>query len=85
MLLRCCFIHITTIILRHIFHLEDVGPCLGLGQFMLCLCDLFFIFDLILIVINYITSLKQMHLLFFVHILDYLLLFMEDNVDEERE
>ena len=46
--------------------------------------DLFFIFNLIFIAINSITSLKQTHL-FYVHFLDYLLLFLDDNVDEESK
>ena len=41
--------------------------------------DPFFIFSLIFIAINHITSLKQTHL-FFVHLLQYLLLFLDDNV-----
>ena len=48
------------------------------------LCDLFFIFSLILIVINRKISLRQMHL-FFGSFLEYLLLFLDDNVDEESE
>ena len=40
--------------------------------------DPFFFFSLIFIVINRITSLKQTHL-FFIHILEYLLLFLDDN------
>ena len=48
------------------------------------LCDLFFTFSLIFIVVNHITSLKQMHL-FFLHFLEYLLIFVENNVDEESE
>ena len=47
-----------------------------LGLFMSYLCDLFFIFSLIFI--SY-TLLKQIHL-FFVHFLEYLLLFLDDNV-----
>ena len=43
-----------------------------------------FIFSLILIVINHITSLEQMHL-FFVYFLEYLPLLLDDNLDEERE
>ena len=45
---------------------------------------LFFIFSLIFIVINHITSLKQTHL-FFVHFLKYVVLFSDGNVDEESE
>ena len=52
---------------------------------MLQFCDLIFIFSLIFIAINYITSLKQMHLLFAYYFLKYLLLFLDDNVDEETE
>ena len=48
------------------------------------LCDLFLIFSLIFIVINQITSFKKMNL-FFVHYLEYPLLFVFDNVDEESE
>ena len=46
------------------------------------ICDLFFIFSLIFIVINHITSLKQAKL-FFVIFLEYLLLPLDDNVDEK--
>ena len=58
--------------------------CLGLGLLMLHLWHLFFIFSVIFIVINYITSLTQTHL-FFAHVSEYLLLFLDDNVDEESE
>ena len=84
MLLRCCLIHITIIILRHILYLVYFCLCLGLGLFMSYLCDLLFIFSLIFIVINHLTSLKQTHLLF-VYFSEYLLLFLDDNVDEESE
>ena len=47
------------------------------------LCDLFFNFSLTFIVINHITSLKQTH--FFCTFLGYLLLFLNDNLDEESE
>ena len=46
-------------------------PCLDLGLFLSYLCDLFFIFSVVFIVINHITSLKQTYL-FFVHFLEYL-------------
>ena len=48
------------------------------------LCDPFFIPTLIFIVINHITSFKQSSLLF-VHLLKCLLLFFDDNLDEESE
>ena len=47
----------------------------------LYLCDLFFIISLFFIVINHIASLKQTYL-FFVNFLEYLLLFLDDKVDE---
>ena len=77
-------IHITIIILRHSLYLVYFCSCLGLGTFMSCLCDLLFIFSLIFIVINHITSLRQTHLLF-VHFLEYLLLSLDYNIDEESE
>ena len=48
------------------------------------LCDLIFIYSLIFVDINHITSFKQTYL-FFVHFLDYPLLVLDDNVDEESE
>ena len=81
-LLRCCLIHVTIIILRHILYLLYLCPCLGLGLSMSVLCDLFFIFSIAFIVINHITSFKQT-LLFFIHFLEYLVLFLDDNEDEE--
>ena len=48
------------------------------------LCDLFSIFSLIFIVINHIISFKQMHLLF-ANFLEYLLIFLDNNVGEESE
>ena len=44
--------------------------------------DLFFIFSLIFFDINHIFSFKQTYL-FFAHFLEYLLLSLDDNVDEE--
>ena len=80
MLLRCCLIHITIIILRHILYLVYLRPCLALGLFMSYLCDLFSIFCLIFVAINHITLFKPTYLLF-VHFLEYHLLFWDDNVD----
>ena len=45
MLLRCCLIHITIIILRLISYLVYLCPCLDLGLLMSYLCDLFFHFQ----------------------------------------
>ena len=73
MLLRCCLIHITIIILTHILYLVYLCQCLGLGQFMLYHCHLFFIFSFIFIVIIHMTLLKQTYL-FFVHGLECFLL-----------
>ena len=80
------WIHMTTIILRHqILYLVYLCTCLGLDQFMSYLCDLFFVLSLIFIVINHITSsLKQAYLIF-VHFLECLPLFLDNNVNEESE
>ena len=82
MLFRCFLIHINIIILGHILYL--VYLTLDLGLFMSYLCDLFFISNLIFIPINHILSLKETQLIF-VHFLEYLLLFLDDSVDEESE
>ena len=82
MLFRCFLIHINIIILGHILYL--VYLTLDLGLFMSYLCDLFFISSLIFIPINHILSLKETQLIF-VHFLEYLLLFLDDTVDEESE
>ena len=50
----------------------------------ICLCDIFFTFSLIFIVINYIISFEQTHLIF-VHFLECLLSFLDDSVEEESE
>ena len=62
MLLRCCLIHITIIILRQNLQLVFSCPCLALGLFISYLCDLLFFFSLIFIVIKHIISLKQMQM-----------------------
>ena len=76
--------HIIIIVLRHILYLVHLCPCLGLVLFMPYLCDLFFIFSFLFIIINHIISLKQRHL-FFAHFLEYLILVLDHNMDEERE
>ena len=64
--------------MRRISYLAYLCTCLGIGLFMLHLCDLFFIFSLTFIVINHTTLSKQTHLLF-VHLLEDFLLFLDDN------
>ena len=59
------------------------------------LCDVSFIFSLIFNVINHVTSFKQCNYIiilwlnrqssFFVHFLESLQLFFDDNVEEESE
>ena len=80
MLLRCCLIHVTIILLRQILYLVYFCSCLGTGLCISFLCDLLYIFSLIFIGINHTASLKQMQS-FFVDFLKYLLLFLNDNVD----
>ena len=82
-LVGCCLIHISIIILRHFLCLlVYVSPCLDVGLFMSYLCDLLFFFTFI--IINHIISLKQnRHTWFFAHSLQYAILFLDDNVDEE--
>ena len=59
MLLRCCLIHITIIMVGYVLHLIYLCLCLTLGLFMLYLWNLFSIFSLILKAINYIYSHKN--------------------------
>ena len=70
--------------MRHILYLVCLNPCIRLRLIYAVLCDLFFIFSLTFIVINNIPSLKQVPL-FFVHLLEYLQFFLNDNLDEESE
>ena len=55
-----------------------------LGLFASYVCDLFFIFSHIFIIINHISSFKLMYL-FCVHFLYYLSLFSDEKVDKESE
>ena len=72
MLLMCCLIDTTIIILRHILYSVYSCPCLGLGLFISHLC--FFSLFFSLIFINLIISLKQT-LLFFLHLFSFCLIF----------
>ena len=66
LLLRCCLIHISTIMLRYFFYLVHSWLRLGLGLFRSYPRDLFLIFIFIFIIINHVISLKWKHLFFFV-------------------
>ena len=77
-------IFIFSLIFIVINHITYSCPCLGLALFRLYLYDLIFIFSLIFIVINHITSFKQSYW-FFEHFLEYLPLFLDDNVNKESK
>ena len=79
-LVRCCLMHKSIITVRHILYLLCLYLCLELSPFMLYLCDLRFIF----IMINCIISWIQAHM-FFCLFLEYVLLFLDDNLVEECE
>ena len=64
MLLRCCLIHISIIILRRFIYLLYLCPCLHLGLFMPYLRESIFIFVFIFIMINCIISWIQTCLFF---------------------
>ena len=71
--------------MRHNLYLVHLCPFLGLSLFMSYLCDLFFIFSLIFIIINHKTSFsRRTCFVFFLHFLEYFLLFLDDNLDEKR-
>ena len=82
MLLRCCLIHISSIILRHFLYLLYLCPCLFLGLFYSYLCDLFFIIIFIFMMISRIISWIQTYMLFplFFRLCPIVLRY---NVDEE--
>ena len=61
-----------------------VGPCVDLGLFMSYLCVLFLNFRLIFIAMNQILLSEETQL-FFVHYLEYLVLFLDGNVNEKSE
>ena len=57
MFLRCCLIHKSIIILRHFLCLFYLCPCLDLGLFTVShLCNPFFIFIFIFVMISHIIS-----------------------------
>ena len=64
MLLRCCLIHKSIIILRHFLYLLYLCPCLFLGLFLSYLCDLFFIVIFFFMMITCIISRIQTYIFF---------------------
>ena len=83
-LLRCCLIHMSIIMLRHFLHLLCLCLCLDLGLFMSYLCDLFWFsssFSLSLMVWSH----ECRHACFFAYFLEYVPLFVDDSVDVECE
>ena len=80
MLLRCCLMHITIIILKHILYW--VYLCLGLDSFLSYLWFIFHFQSHFYCYQSY--NLNKTVALIFVHCLEYLL-FLDDNMDEESE
>ena len=64
MLFRCCLVPISIIIMIYFICFLYLCLCLDLGLFMSHLCDLFFFFFSIFIMINRIISWIQTHLFF---------------------
>ena len=84
MLLKCCLIHITIIILRHILYFVFLSISRPRPVYVVS-CDLLFIFSIIFNAITHITSLKETHLFLFVHFFEYLLSFLDDKVHQESK
>ena len=61
---------------RHFLYVLNLRPCLDVGLFMSYPCDLFFIF--IFIFTDILTS-------SFSYFIEYVPLFLDDNMDEECE
>ena len=77
MLLRCCLIHQSIIILRHLI----LTVFLSMSRsklYMSYLCDVFFIFIIIFIMIN-------RHTCSFAYFWEYVLVLLDDNVGEKCE
>ena len=58
-------------------------PCLGLDPFLLHICDLFFIFSLIFIVSD--NLIKTHALCFFVCVLEFFLLFLDESLVQKNK
>ena len=73
-LLRCCLIHISIIILRHFLYLLYLCPCLVLGLFKSYLCDLFSFSS------SFSLIHKYRHACSFAYFLEYVPSFLNDNL-----
>ena len=73
-LLRCCLIHISIIILRHFLYLLYLCPCLVLGLFKSYLCDLFSFSSSFSLIDKY------RHACSFAYFLEYVPSFLNDNL-----
>ena len=80
MWLRCCLLHISIIKLIQILYLVYFCRCYDVTLFMLYLGDPFLIFSPIFIITNRPISLTH---LFCAHLLEYLILVLDDNRNEE--
>ena len=85
MLLSCCLIHLSIIILRHFLYLLYLYPCLDLGLFMSYLCNIFFIFFMINRIMELPWSHEYRHTRSFAYFSEYVLLFLDNDVKEECE
>ena len=80
MLLKCCLMHISIIMLRHFFYLLYLRPCLDPLDCIYVIC-FSFLSSLRLIVLSY----EYTHTRSFAYFSEYVLLFLDDNVVEECE
>ena len=78
------FVYMSTLRSIYIYLFISVYIYLGLRLFMSYWFDLFIIFNFTFIVMNHTTTLTQTYF-FFVHFLDYLLLILDDDMDEESK
>ena len=81
MLLRCCLIHITIILLRYHLYLVYLCPCFSRWSVYVLSVGFIFHFQSEFLLYNLI----QTEVLVFTPFLEYFLLFLDDNIDERSE
>ena len=74
MLISCCLINISIIILRKFLYLVHLSACVSPGLFLSNLCDLISLSIFVFIIINHINSFKQ--ICFFCNMLYYFWMIM---------